>query len=456
MSPSLALVVWFLLLVALLRFESTLQPKPSPAMWLAVLWIFIVASRQPSQWLDGGRGIDAASLEEGNALDRTAYLFMTLGALVILVRRTFEWRRYFTSNPTLTLFMAYCLLSVAWSDFPFIAFKRWFRDLGPYLAILVALSDPRVADGGVALLRRVLFLAIPLSIVMNKYYDYLAKEYDQWTGRGYFVGVTTSKNMLGVLCLVGGIYFFWDILARWHTRKEPKTRWIIRIDTAFLVLSLILLVDADSATSRVCLLLGCIVISLAHSGIVHRRPRLLTIPIPILILTYALLEFVLGINIIALVAEAVGRSPDLTGRTYIWSVVLSVNTNPLVGTGYESFWLGPRLDYVWQLAGHINHAHNGYLEIYLNLGFVGLGLIVGFLLASYRTICRTFRKSPQAGSLALALWTVLLFYNVSEAALRGHLLWIVFVLFALLVPRRDLHGAFAGTSTGNAHVRQIA
>ncbi len=47
-----------------------------------------------------------------------------------------------------------------------------------------------------------------------------------------------------------------------------------------------------------------------------------------------------------------------------------MKTNPLLGTGYESFWLGPRLQWFWQHAGlgHINEAHNGYLEVYLNLG----------------------------------------------------------------------------------------
>ena len=201
-------------------------------------------------------------------------------------------------------------------------------------------------------------------------------------------------------------------------------------------MSIVLLNDAESATSQVCLLLGCAIVAVARFGVVFRQPGLLTIPIPILILTYGLLEFVLGVNLVGSVAEAFGRSPDLTGRTYIWNVVLSTNTDPMIGAGYESFWLGPRRDYVWEMTGPVNHAHNGYLEMYLNLGLIGLGLVVCFLLASYRAICRAFRASPRDGSLALALWTVLLFYNFTEAALRGSLLWIVFLLFALSVPRR--------------------
>ena len=184
-----------------------------------------------------------------------------------------------------------------------------------------------------------------------------------------------------------------------------------------------------------CLVVGCFVIAAAHSK-TSSAPRILTVLIPIGICLYLLLEFGFGIDIIAVVSKAVGRNPDLTGRIHIWRVVLSTNTNPFVGTGYESFWLGPRLRWVWERAGGVNEAHNGYLETYLNLGLIGLLLLAGFLIASYRTICMRFRASPSFGSLGLALWTVLLFYNVTESAFRGQLLTLVFLLQVIVVPRR--------------------
>ena len=454
MSPSLALLVWFVLLVALLRFDGKLQPTASPTLWLPTIWIFIAASRLPSQWLEGGVGYGADTLDEGNALDRVVYLMMIFVAVVVLARRSFEWGRFFASNRLLTLFLVYCVVSIAWSEFPFVAFKRWFRDLGVYLALLVALSDPRTTDGATIVLRRVMILAIPLSIVFNKYFEHLSRQFDQWTGQGYFMGVTTSKNMLGVLCLVGALYFFWDTLSRWHAREDPRVKSIIRIDIALFAMCVLLLADANSATSTLCLSIGCLVVAVAHLDVVRKRPRLLTVPIPILMATYGLLQFVFDVNLVAIVAEAVGRSPDLTGRTDIWNAVLSTNTNPIVGTGYESFWLGPRRDYVWQLAGNVNHSHNGYLETYLNLGFVGLGLILSFLFASYAAICRAFRESPREQSLALALWTILIYYNVTEAALRGQFLWLIFVLFALVVPRREAHAAAAAGRRTSPIARQ--
>src|SRR4029077_8373108 len=121
-----------------------------------------------------------------------------------------------------------------------------------------------------------------------------------------------------------------------------------------------------------------------------------------------------GINMIGTLAQFVGRSPDLTGRTNIWKGVIDTNTNPLIGVGYESFWLGPRLLWVWERAGGVTEAHNGYLEIYLELGMIGLLLLVAFLISGYQTIYRRFRAGSSLATLGLALWTVLLFYNATE------------------------------------------
>ncbi len=438
MPPLLALLLWFILLLALLRFDPAKAPGISLALWVPVIWIFLVGSRLPSQWLGGGMGFEAEVMEEGNALDRYVQLLLILLAVGALLSRSFEWGKFFLANVALTALLAFGLLSVLWSDFPFVAFKRWFRDLGTCLVILVALTDPRPFEAIRTLVRRACFLLIPLCILLIKYYPEMAKQYDAWTGQDYFIGVTTSKNMLGVLCLVSGLFFFWDMLTRWSDRKERRTGRILLVDVAFLAMTLWLLSMADSATSSVCLALGCAVIAAAHSKTVKRHPALLTVSIPVGIGLYLLLEFAFDISMIAVVAEAVGRNPDLTGRTHIWNVVLSTGTNPLVGTGYDSFWLGPRLRWIWEQTGtgRINEAHNGFLEVYLNLGLIGLFLLAVFLVDSYRTICRRVGALSSLGSLGLALWTVLIFYNVTESAFRGHLMWVAFLLGVIAVPGR--------------------
>jgi O-antigen ligase len=272
---------------------------------------------------------------------------------------------------------------------------------------------------------------IPLSITLIKYFPGTSKYYDTWTGVAQFTGAATSKNTLGVACLVSGIFFFWDTVTRWHERKERRTKSILLVNFALIGMTLWLLNLASSATSKVCLAIGCLVILAAHSKKFKRSPGFLKLLIPSSFILYLILAY--GLDLSGSLASAVGRDPTLTDRTKIWAAVLSIHTNPLIGTGYESFWLGPRLERIWPLAGHVNEAHNGYLDIYLNLGGIGLALLLMFVIASYSKICKRIASSPLA-SFSLAVWTIMLFYDMTESAFRGGLMWVTFLLAAMAAP----------------------
>lgn len=417
-------------MAGLLWFDPAKDTKVSAALWVPLAWMFFMGSRAPSQWLGlGGSGGVAQSFEEGDPLNRAFYLLLLVLSIAILVSRSFRFGNFFAKNQALTLFLFYALLSVLWSDFPFPAFKKWFRDLGDYSLVLVVLSDRHPLEAVRTLLRRLGYFLIPLSVLLIKYFPGMAKDYDPWTGGQTFTGVSTSKNMLGIICLVCGIYFFWDTVVRWPERKNKKQKYIILVNAALLMMVVWLLNICDSATSRACLIIACLVILLAHSKTIQRRPRILTVSIPIIFLTFSLLFFGMGLN--ETFAGALGRT-SLSGRPQIWHIVLSLNTNPLVGTGYESFWLGSRLQRVWAGGmGQINEAHNGYLEVYLNLGYIGLFLLFLFVAASYRNICKRLKPFSSIGSLTLAIWTAFLFHNSTEADFRSGLMWLTFVLAAL-------------------------
>jgi hypothetical protein len=436
MPPFLALVLCLGFIWWLLRHDPAKESKTSLALWVPLIWIFIIASRLPSQWFGGGETESALeALQEGNPLDRTVFALLILLAVGILISRSFRWGNFLAHNFFLAAFLLFALVSVFWSDFSFVSFKRWFRDLGAYLVILVVLTDRQPLEAIGTLLRRLCYLLIPISILLIKYYPQMGKQYDFWIGTSVFVGATTSKNMLGVLCLVSGIFFFWDIVTRWPDRKERPTRRILFVNLAFIGMTLWLLHLADSATSRVCLTLGCLVVAAAHRKSMKRNPFLLKVLIPTSLCLYMILQFGFGIN--GALAGLVGRNSTFTGRTELWNILLSMHTNPLVGTGYEGFWLGPRLQMIWAKFAVVNEAHNGYLEIYLNLGLIGLFLLSGFLITSYRTICKRLMPHSSFGALSLALWTVLLFYNVTEAAFKGgQLMWLAFLLGAISVPPR--------------------
>jgi exopolysaccharide production protein ExoQ len=436
MPPFLALLLWFVLLLGLLCYDPAKDKEVSTALWVPLIWMFIVGSRLPSQWLGGSTGSAARAFEEGNPLDRTVFFVLIVLAIGILISRSFKWRQFFANNFALLVFLAFALLSVLWSDFAFVSFKRWFRDLGNYLMVLVVLSDPRPLEATRTLLRRLGYLLIPLCILLDKYYPNLSRRFDSWTGVGMYVGATTGKNLLGLVALLSGLFFFWDTMTRWSDRKERRTRQIIRVNVALLAMSLWIMNTANSATCNVCLVLGCLVIVAAHSKVFRRHPGFLKVLLPGIFCMYLILA--LGFGMSGELAAAVGKDPTLTDRTKIWAFLLSMPINHFIGTGYESFWLGPRLQWVWRESGlgGLNEAHNGYLEVYLNLGIMGLFLLGGFLISSYRNICRQLISSPSLASLNLALWTIMLFYSVTEAGFRGGLMWLMFLLGGIAVPGR--------------------
>lgn len=374
-----------------------------------------------------------ASQQDGNPIDRMVYTTLIILSICILLWRSFKWGTFFRRNFVLIIFLSYCLLSVTWSDFPLIALKRWFRDMGDYLAVLVILSDPDPVAAVQYALKRLCYVVISLSVLLVKYFPFLSRLYNPWTGASEFIGAATSKNTLGSICLVSGLVFFWDTALRWPDRRERKTKLVILVNAAFFLMSIYLINLSSSATSHVCLVLGCGVILGAQSKWGRRHARLLFFVLPSIFLLYLFLDFGLGMN--GQLAKELGRSPDLTGRTVIWSALLKVHTDPLLGTGYESFWLGPRLQQIWQECGYINEAHNGYLDIYLNLGLIGVFLLLFFLVVIYRRAWRAFQRRFELSSLGLAMWVLILFYNMSEAAFKNGLLWMLLILASIEMPR---------------------
>jgi O-antigen ligase len=138
------------------------------------------------------------------------------------------------------------------------------------------------------------------------------------------------------------------------------------------------------------------------------------------------------------VANALGRQSNLSGRTDIWAAVIPAAPNALVGAGYESFWISPNVvKFQQSLVGwwhpeQLNEAHNGYIEIYLNLGWVGVCLISCILISGYRRGVAAFRRNPSVGGLMLAYIVISSVYSITEAGFRSpDPIWI-FLLLAIV------------------------
>jgi exopolysaccharide production protein ExoQ len=402
--------------------------KPSPALWIPTIWLLINGSRAVSTWLHAEPAESLAQqYSEGSPLDAAIYGILIVAGLVVLNSRARLVKRFLHENLPLLAFLFYCALSIAWSEYPFIALKRWSKSIGDVVMVMLLITDAYPMNAIKRVFTRVTFLLLPLSVLFIVCYPALGSAFSSEDGVMMYFGVTTFKNLLGMISMVFGLASLWSLLCAYSDRSLPK-RWNHMIAQAVAIATAIgLIVRADSMTSLSCLFLaGTVMVLVSQQWVVHRPSRALAI----VGAAIGLPLFALFINTMGTLVHSLGRNSTLTGRTSIWKAVLSMHTNPVIGTGFESFWLGNRLEAVWNMSVKgIQEAHNGFIELYLNLGWVGLLLLGWLIISGYRNAVVALRREPNDGSLRLAFITASLIFSMTEAGFRMlSPIWFAFLL----------------------------
>jgi O-antigen ligase len=433
LPKSLALCLTLALIAWLFRRDIREKPDISSALWLPVLWLVVGCSRSVSEWLNifglpiGG----GASVEEGSPLDAWFWFAMLIAGSCVLIKRQVALSEIISNNGWVILFLAFCLLSIAWSDFPFVAFKRWIKVLGHPVMALVVLTEPDPREGLIRLMKRSAYIIVPVSILWIKYYPDLGRGFSPW-GAGESRGIATGKNFLGADCLILGYFFFWYLLQTWRTERTIQRRNELRLIFGFLIGIWWLFSQAHSATSLISLIVGILVVMFVGIRSVKNSIGLYMLAALALVV---IAEATVGIS--GHMSESLGRGSELSGRTGLWTALLGMHTNPILGTGFESFWLGERPRQLEGMFYYVpNEAHNGYLETYLTLGTVGVLLLIGLFVATFWKIRAELFRNFEWGRYRLGFLAALVLYNWTEAAFKTlNPLWFAFYLIAIDYPR---------------------
>ena len=133
-------------------------------------------------------------------------------------------------------------------------------------------------------------------------------------------------------------------------------------------------------------------------------PAIILLSIP---LCYALLSNVSSFSIERISYMLYGDS-SLTGRTVIWDFAnYEIARRPLLGWGYQSFWLaGPGAPSIVDAPGWVKtmpDGHNGYVDTKLELGYIGLALLISFIVTSLHALRRMAIRNPARAWLVLSL-----------------------------------------------------
>jgi O-antigen ligase len=424
MPPQFAALLCIAFISYLFWQDLTKSKGLSVALWIPLIWMFFAGSRYLSLWLNLSPPFaSTADYLEGSPLDRNVFLLLMAAGIAVLHHRRLRWGELISENRWIWLYFAWGATSVLWSDYPFVSFKRLTKALGNGIMALIVLTEKDRYGAVGTLLRRLAFVLVPLSILFIKYYPDLGRAYHPWTFQPMFTGVALQKNGLGQICLVSGIYFCWVLFQRQGWRQKPP----LYITVLFLCMIIWLLSMANSATSLTCLILVVGLVGASRLPPLRREPRKLLALGIVVTCVLGFVESVFGLS--STLVALLGRDMTLTTRVPIWQDLLQMSSSPLFGAGYESFWLDDRLQGFWEEHGGIRQAHNGYLEVYLNVGLVGLGVLLAGVLSGLVKVHQSLKAGDKAAVLRLCLMVPVVIYNWTEATFVGvSNMWLLFLL----------------------------
>lgn len=404
----------------LLWLERKQAPKVSSALWIPSIWMLYEASRPLAAWLMVAEAEDAGS----SPFDQIFLIGLLCLGLLVLVRRKVNWYSTLKQNVWLMILLSYMFVSVLWSDIPFVSFKRWIREFEAVVMAFVLISEEDPRQALECLLRRVAYIHIPLSWILIKYFPNYGVQYSQWTGDLMWVGVSTQKNGLGTLCLISIFFIVWTLVRRWQGSNIAVSRCHTPAEVLLLVLAIMLLKGPGGAYSSTSGYSSTAVTALAVGlttffGLTWRKKRGGYVAgnalssLVVLMIGYGTALPFAGEQLEG-VTSALGRDSTFTGRTSIWAKLVPVfEERPVLGCGFGGFWTPEtRAIYIF------GQAHNGYLQVLMELGMIGLVLASVFLVSCVRKAARALTKSFDWAGLCICLVVMAALQNVTEASMN--------------------------------------
>ena len=437
MPSQLALIICTIFVLFLLRLDRKQSPGVSFALWIPTIWMLVIASRPLGLWFQSG----AATIEEGSKLDRGFLIVLFCLGLIILTKRKFNWSNSIKENIWLMLLIVYMLVSILWSDVPFISLKRWSRQVIALVMafILLTETDPRKALE--SLFRRIIYILIPFSYILIHYFGEYGRLYVHHEGVMMWTGVTLHKNSLSQLCLFAVFFLSWTFIKRLHGRNTSAVKYQTYFEVFVLILTFWILggpnhVFTYSATTTVALTLGLsafIVLLWEKKRGAMFGQKVLIVLIGFFFIYGTITPFagrLTGID----VSSALNREDTLTGRTGIWAKLIPVAMqHPLLGHGFGGFWTAEARELY-----KISSSHNGYLGVLLEIGLVGLLLYAIFLLSSFRKAQRVMIQDFYWGAFWICFLLMTVAYNIAESSLNTFSAKFMAVIFLLTVSSTKL------------------
>lgn len=241
---------------------------------------------------------------------------------------------------------------------------------------------------------------------------------------GTWRGMWFEKNQMGWIMVAGATAAAAVLASPGRGKRLAAATW---------ALSALLVLGTQSKTALICLI--------GASGLIGALWVLRKVPTALAVagvwigVVVGGLALTLALLAPELIFEALGKDPTLTGRTLIWeSLMRRVAERPLLGHGYSAFWGAHSVPAAYirrEAEWLVPSAHNGWLEILAELGWVGVCAVTAVaVLAVVGTVARLPGAGRREGFWAAGYLVAYLVLSFSESVLLRHqsLPWVLFLI----------------------------
>jgi exopolysaccharide production protein ExoQ len=380
-------------------------------------------------WFDGGESnsrlattYGALVVGETRPPDHTLTLLLLFGATAVALLPTIiSVAKFYLADKVFAALVGWAAVSCLWSQAPsdslkttiYVALNTIFafylyRRFTPHqqLRLLIMLGWLCLA------------ISIPLALFFPRYgIDYTLIQ-SSWKG---MYGQKNLCSMATSFLMVGALY------------SPSRSVWFNVSRVAFIVLSVFLILMTQSGTGKICLaVIAAHYLFTRYISTVPLEKRKVVLGV----VTISVLSCLgLGFALAPTIARLLGKDLTLTGRTDIWqSVIPTILQRPMLGYGYCAFWRGySGASASISLANHwaVSSAHNAFLEVWLNLGLIGVVLVLVSILRAVRDayICIRGGNSPYIfWCTCIVLLTIVTSADEGELMVPNNLMWILYIL----------------------------
>jgi hypothetical protein len=375
---------------------------------------------------------------------------LTVVAVLLLAHHRDRWA-FDTLPVPLLAFLALATVSLAWSFYPGSSaiglLTTWMTaTVGVAAAVAFSWSELLAAFGvalrvilGASILFELFVSLVVRDMVLPFWVDYPSGDLPLllfWSRNWLFTGgpiqgVVGNSSLLAFAALLGLIVFG---LQRAAGRVGRLNAWF------WMLLAVATIALTRSATSYVAVaVLGVTLLAVWLIRSTGRRALVYGGMLTAVAVAGASVA-VFSTQLLALV----GKSPDLTGRLGIWEKVIELaQQRPVAGWGWVSYWTPwaePFDDLVIRRGVVQLHAHNAWLDVWLQLGILGLvvfgalvltALVRAWILATERPQTAPGQRPPFTviSVLPLLLLVALLVQSLAESRLLVEYgLWLLVVV----------------------------